>query len=204
MSKIHLDALDDSQYDVLKEIGNIGAGNATTALACMLNEKIDMSVPKVTLIPFNRMADVFGSEETILAGILLGLEGDVNGMMMFLLHEESAHHLVNAMLGNPIDKADAFSEIEMSALCEIGNIIAGSYLSAMSGLTGLKIVASIPYPAIDMAGALLSLPATEYGKIGDKVLLIQTQFGEHDFVNGYFVMVPELESYEKILSSLGL
>ena len=62
----------------------------------------------------------------------------------------------------------------------------------------------IPYTAIDMAGAILSLPATEYGKIGDKVLLIQTQFGENDFVNGYFVMIPELESYEKILSSLGL
>lgn len=204
MSKIQLDALDDSQYDVLKEIGNIGAGNATTALACMLNEKIDMSVPKVTLVPFNRMAEVFGSEETILAGILVGLEGDVDGMMMFLLHEESAHNLVNVIVGNPADKMDPFSELEMSALSEMGNIIAGSYLSAMSGLTGLTITASIPYTAIDMAGALLSLPATEYGKIGDKVLLIQTQFGEHDFVNGYFIMVPELESYEKILNSLGL
>lgn len=204
MSKIQLDALDDLQYDVLKEIGNIGAGNATTALACMLNEKIDMSVPKVTLVPFNGMAEVFGSEETILAGILLGLEGDVSGMMMFLLHEESAHNLVNVIVGNPPDKSGPFSELEMSALSEMGNIIAGSYLSAMSGLTGLTITASIPYTAIDMAGALLSLPATEYGKIGDKVLLIQTQFGEHDFVNGYFIMVPELESYEKILSSLGL
>lgn len=204
MSKIQLDALEDSQYDVLKELGNIGAGNATTALACMLNEKIDMSVPKVTLVPFNRMAEVFGSEETILAGILLGLEGDVTGMMMFLLHEESAHNLVNIICQNPIDKKEPFSEMELSALSEIGNIIAGSYLSAMSGLTGLSIAASIPYTAIDMAGALLSLPATEYGKIGDKVLLVQTQFGENDFVNGYFIMVPELESYEKILGSLGL
>lgn len=204
MSKIQLDRLDDSQYDVLKEIGNIGAGNATTALACMLNEKIDMSVPKVTLVPFNRIAEVFGSEETILAGILLGLEGDVNGMMMFLLTDESAHNLVNTLVGNSLDKKEPFSEIELSALSEIGNIIAGSYLSALSTLTNMVITTSIPYTAIDMAGALLSLPATEYGKIGDKVLLIQTQFGEHDFVNGYFLMVPELESYEKILNSLGL
>ena len=204
MSKIQLDALDDSQYDVLKELGNIGAGNATTALACMLNEKIDMSVPKVTLVPFDRMAEVFGSEETILAGILIGLEGDVAGMMMFLLKEESAHNLVNTICGNPPDKKEPFSELEMSALNEMGNIIAGSYLSAMSAITGLTIIGSIPYTAIDMAGAILSLPATEYGKMGDKVLLIQTQFGENDFVNGYFVMIPELESYEKILSSLGL
>ena len=204
MSRIHLDALDDSQYDVLKELGNIGAGNATSALACMLNEKIDMSVPKVTLVPFNRIAEVFGSEEKILAGILIGLEGDVSGMMMFLLDEESAHNLVNIVVGNPPGKMEPFSELELSALNEMGNIIAGSYLSAMSGITGLCITASIPYLAIDMAGALLSLPATEYGRIGDKVLLIQTQFGENDFVNGYFIMVPELESYEKILNSLGL
>ena len=197
MSKIRLDALDDSQYDVLKEIGNIGAGNATTALACMLNQKIDMGVPKVNLVPF-------GSEETILAGILLGLEGDVNGMMMFLLPESAAHNIVNTVMGTPDNTQCNFSEMEMSALSEVGNIIAGSYLSALSALTGLTITASIPYTSIDMAGALLSLPAIEYGKIGDKVLLIETQFGEEVLGNGYFVMIPELESYEKILTSLGL
>ena len=204
MSKIKLDALDDTQYDVLKEIGNIGAGNATTALAQLINTKIDMSVPQVSLVPFNRIADTIGSEETVLVGILLGLEGDVNGMMMFLLQEKSAHNLVNILVGNPPDKEDAFNEMEFSALSEIGNIIAGSYLSALAGLTNLTIVASVPSMTIDMAGALLSVPAIEYGKIGDKVLLIQTQFGEDDLVNGYFVMVPELESYDKILSSLGL
>ncbi len=204
MSKIKLDALDDTQYDVLKEIGNIGAGNATTALAQLINTKIDMSVPQVSLVPFNRIADTIGSEETVLVGILLGLEGDIDGMMMFLLQEKSAHNLVNILVGNPPDKEDAFNEMELSALNEIGNIIAGSYLSALAGLTNLTIVASVPSMTIDMAGALLSVPAIEYGKIGDKVLLIQTQFGEDDLVNGYFVMVPELESYDKILSSLGL
>lgn len=204
MAKIKLDALDDTQYDILKEIGNIGAGNATTALAQLINSKIDMSVPQVSLVPFNRIADTIGSEETVLVGILLGLEGDISGMMMFLLQEKSAHNLVNILVGNPPDKEDAFNEMEFSALSEIGNIIAGSYLSALAGLTNLTIVASVPSMTIDMAGALLSVPAIEYGKIGDKVLLIQTQFGEDDLVNGYFVMVPELESYDKILSSLGL
>lgn len=204
MSKIELDSLNDAQYDILKEIGNIGAGNATTALAKLINMKIDMSVPQVALVPFKNITETIGSEETILVGILLGLEGDVNGMMMFLLHEKSAHNLVNALMGNSPDKEDQFSEIELSALNEIGNIIAGAYLSALSGLTNLTIQPSVPSMAIDMAGALLSVPAIEFGKIGDKVLLIQTQFGEHDFVNGYFVMIPELESYDKILGSLGL
>lgn len=204
MSKIKLDALDDTQYDVLKEIGNIGAGNATTALAQLINTKIDMSVPQVSLVPFNRIADTIGSEETVLVGILLGLEGDISGMMMFLLQEKSAHNLVNILMGNPEEKEGKFDEMEMSALSEIGNIIAGSYLSALAGLTNMTIVASVPSLSVDMAGALLSVPAIEYGKIGDKVLLIQTQFGEDDLVNGFFVMVPELESYDKILSSLGI
>ena len=204
MSKIKLDALDDTQYDVLKEIGNIGAGNATTALAQLINTKIDMSVPQVSLVPFNRIADTIGSEETVLVGILLGLEGDISGMMMFLLQEKSAHNLVNILMGNPEAKEGMFDEMEMSALSEIGNIIAGSYLSALAGLTNMTIVASVPSLSVDMAGALLSVPAIEYGKIGDKVLLIQTQFGEDDLVNGFFVMVPELESYDKILSSLGI
>ena len=204
MSKIKLDALDDTQYDVLKEIGNIGAGNATTALAQLINTKIDMSVPQVSLVPFNRIADTIGSEETVLVGILLGLEGDISGMMMFLLQEKSAHNLVNILMGNPEEKEGKFDEMEMSALSEIGNIIAGSYLSALAGLTNMTIVASVPSLSVDMAGALLSEPAIEYGKIGDKVLLIQTQFGEDDLVNGFFVMVPELESYDKILSSLGI
>lgn len=207
MSTIDMEHLEDNQYDVLKEIGNIGAGNATTALAQLVNCKIDMGVPKVTLVPFKDIAVNIGSEETILVGILLGIdgnEGDISGMMMFLLDEVSAHTLVNTLCGNAPDKNEPFNEMELSALNEIGNIIAGAYLNALAGLTGLKICPTTPSMAIDMAGALLSVPAIEYGKIGDKVLLIETEFGENDMINGYFVMVPELESYEKILSSLGM
>lgn len=204
MSKIRLDALDDSQYDILKEIGNIGAGNATTALAKLIDTKIDMSVPQVSLVPFSGIADAFGSEETILVGILLGLEGEISGMMMFLLDEPSAHILVNILMGHQIDYEGPFTEIEQSAISEIGNIIAGAYLSALSELTRMKIYPTVPSIAIDMVGALLSVPAIEYGMIGDKVLLIQTKFGEDELINGYFVMVPELDSYDKILSSLGI
>ena len=204
MAKRELDKLDDLQYDVLKEIGNIGAGNATTALAKMLNLKIDMNVPMVELVPFNDLPETFGSAEEVLAGILVQLDGDIKGMMMFLVHEESAHNLVNALMGQASQGQSGFSEIEQSALSEIGNIIIGAYLSAMSNLTNLKIVTSVPYISVDMAGAILSVPAIEFGKVGDKVLLIETQFGELDLINGYFLMVPELESYDVILSSLGM
>ena len=205
MAENTLDNLNDLQFDVLKEIGNIGAGNATTALAKMMNMKIDMNVPRVDLVPFTNLPDIFGSPEEVLAGILVQLDGDLKGMMMFLVKEKSAHNLVNSLMGGMIQSSgDGFSDMELSALGEIGNIIIGAYLSAMSNLTSLKISSSVPYISIDMAGALLSVPAIEFGKLGDKVLLIETQFGELDFVNGYFLMVPELESYDAILSSLGM
>ena len=94
--------------------------------------------------------------------------------------------------------------MDMSALNEIGNIVSGSYLNALAGLTGLKMVCSVPSLTVDMVGALLSVPAAEFGKYGDKMLMIQSQFGEEDFVTGYFLLIPELESYDKILNSLGM
>ena len=194
MANINLEDMNSMQFDVLKEIGNIGAGNATSALAQLLNIKIDMSVPNVALLPFKQVTQSIGTEEDVVVGILITLDGDVNGMMMFLMDLKSAD----------VNKQDEFSEIELSALNEVGNIISGAYLSSLSTLTGLSIISSIPSTTIDMAGALLSVPAIEFGKIGDQVLLIQTQFGENDLVKGFFLLVPELDSYNKILSSLGL
>lgn len=208
MSKIDLEKLEDSQFDVLKEIGNIGAGNATTALATMLNIKVDMSVPNVALLPFDNISSFIGSEEQIVVGILLEIQGDIDGMMMFLFDMKSAHHLVNSLMMRDVHQDENgmadFSEMEMSALNEIGNIVSGSYLSALSGLTGMKMVSSVPALSIDMLGALLSVPAIEFGKYGDKLLMIQSEFGEDDFVTGYFLLIPELESYDKILTSLGM
>jgi chemotaxis protein CheC len=209
MAKIDLEQLNDMQYDVLKEIGNIGAGNATTALATMLNIKVDMSVPNVALIPFKDIAAVVGSEEDTVIGILIELEGDVNGMMMFIFDMKSAHHLVNSLMMRDVTTdenagMDTLTEMDMSALNEIGNIVSGSYLNALAGLTGLKMVCSVPSLTVDMVGALLSVPATEFGKYGDKLLLIQSEFGEDDFVTGYFLLIPELDSYDKILTTLGM
>ncbi len=208
MSKIDLNQLNDIQYDVLREIGNIGAGNATTALSQMLNQKMDMSVPKVALVPFNEISDVMGAEDQTVVGIMLGFEGDVEGMMMFLFDTKSAHHLVNTLMmrdkEDGVEEGAEFSDMDMSALNEIGNIVSGSYLTAISKLTNLKMISTVPEMTIDMIGALLSVPASEFGKYGDKLLLIQSQFGELDFVNGYFLMIPELNSYDKLLESLGV
>ncbi|MDD3172580.1 MAG: chemotaxis protein CheC [Herbinix sp.] len=206
MSQINLNQIDHMQYDVLREIGNIGAGNATTALSQMINSKIDMKVPKVDLLEFKELSDIVGGAENLVVGILFTLEGQIDGMMMFMMDMSASRHLVNVLVGSSYENPTGeFSEMELSALNEIGNIIAGAYLSSLSSLTNILITSSVPYMAIDMAGAILSVPAIEFGKIGDKALLIETEFGDDDeSVNGYFILIPTLESYSSILTSLGL
>lgn len=198
-------------YDVLREIGTIGTGNAMTALSELTQTKIDMSVPKVSFLGLNEFVNLIGGPENTVVGILISLSGDIEGMMMFLLEEQAAHSFIQSLLMNYTHmewegtKQESFGEIDLSALNEIGNIIASVYLSSLSELTNLKIISSIPYMTVDMAGAILSVPAIEFGKIGDKALVIRSEFHKNqERVSGYFILIPTVDSYHEILHALGL
>lgn len=204
MAELHLEEMSSQYFDVLKEIGNIGAGNATTALSQLLNEKVDMKVPQVKVLDFDEVGASIGGEELVMAGIYLMVEGDITGSIMFLCEERAAHSLVARLMGMEDDGSGQFDEIQLSALKEIGNIITGAYLNALSMLTNMKIYPSVPDVSIDMAGAILSVPAIEFGAVGDKILLIQTQFTDDVAIDGYFILVPDLESHDKIMRSLGM
>ncbi len=203
MDDITLEEMSDEYFDVLKELGNIGAGNATTALSQMMQCKVDMSVPQVKLMEFKELGELMGGEEIIMAGIYLAIEGDVAGSIMFLLEKQAAKHLVNKLMGTSVE-GEEFSEMEFSALKEVGNIITAAYLNSLASLTNLAIYPSVPDLTVDMAGAILSVPAIEFGALGDKMLLIQTKFFDEMVLDGYFILVPNLDSYGKILSALGL
>ena len=204
MNKFTLQDVNTMYFDVLKEIGNIGAGNATTAIANMIGMRLNMSVPKVQLLTFPELGSAIGGEEEAIVGIYLEVESDIAGSMMFLLRMESAHYLVNHLMGRDPGYNEPFDEMDLSAIKEIGNIIAGSYLSALASMTGMMITSSVPYLAIDMAAAILSVPAIQFGQFGDNALLIQTEFGDDKMIEGYFILLPEIDSYEKILTSLGI
>ncbi len=202
---IDISNINSFHLDVLREIGNIGAGNAATALAKMLNKKIDMKVPQIRVMKFSEVSDVLGGAETEVAGILLGVRGEINGNILFVLDLLSARLLVNILMGNPANKEIAFDSMECSALQEIGNILAGSYLSSLSNLTNLKIYADVPGLAIDMAGAILSVPAIEFGKSSDTALYIENEFTYGtDSVIGDFFLVPDEASYSRLLNALGV
>ncbi|HOQ00958.1 MAG TPA: chemotaxis protein CheC [Acetivibrio clariflavus] len=208
--------LNNYEIDVLREIGNIGAGNAATALAKMINKKVDMEVPEVKVMEFREVNEMFGGAELPVVGILLKMTGDLTGSIMLILENTAARILVNMLMGKSNEKSKhnseendeincMFDEIEMSALKELGNILAGSYISSLSTLTGLNILPSVPDIAIDMAGAIISVPAIEFGKISDSVLYIETVFIEGETrALGDFFLVPDLDSYEVLLRALGV
>lgn len=204
MANLTLEEVNERYPDVLQEIGNIGAGNAATAISTMLNLKVDISVPKVELLRVEDVVSCLGDEEDIIVGIMLGVELDISGSMMFLLDLPSAHKLVNRMMMRDPDYNEDFDEMDFSAIKEIGNIIAGAYLNALAGLTGLAISPTVPFVAVDMAAAILSVPAVTFGMEGDYALMINTEIMEEESINGFFILMPESGTYDKILSALGL
>lgn len=190
--------------DVLREIGNIGAGNAATSLAKMIDKKVDMKVPVVRLLEFDEVPEILGGAEKVVCGIFFKFEGDITGSIMFALDLDSANSLVNLLM--PRENSE-FDEFTRSALMEIGNILSGAYISSLSGLTNLNVKISVPAICVDMAGAILSVPAIQFGLMADQVMIIQNEFVEEitsQSVDGYFFLIPDVDSYEVLLGSLGV
>ncbi|WP_172679244.1 chemotaxis protein CheC [Paenibacillus pini] len=190
--------------DVLKEVGNIGAGNAATALSRLLNKPVDMAVPKVQLLPFEEISEKVGGAEQVVIAIFLRVEGDAPGNLFFILSPDAAKSLLKRLAGIHVEEGD-FNEMEQSALSEIGNILAGSYLSSLADFTKLSMSPTVPSLAMDMAGAILGYGFLQFGQMGDDALLIDTTFLEGDQeVEGQFFLIPDPESFAKIFQALGV
>ena len=206
MDEMRIEELSDTEFDVLKEISNIGTGNAATAISKLLGGRVDIKVPDIRFLQFSELPEIIGGAENEVIGILVSLENDIDGMMMFVMDKPSASVIVNRILNRDNEElGQEMSEMEISVLSEFGNIIAGSYLSAISGLTGMVVSPSVPALSDDMAGAILSVPAIEFGKMSDRVLLIQSEFlSESGQAKGFFILVPTLKGFDNIFKRLGL
>lgn len=189
------------QLDALKEVGNIGAGNAATALSQLINKKVDMTVPAVNIVPFE---DIFSSidGEEIVIGVIVRVLGDTPGNILFIFEKEVACNLIEVLTGQ---REEEISEMGNSVLCEIGNIISGSFMNAIAKFTNLLIVPSVPAVSYDMLGAILSTTFIESGQFDDFVLDIETMFLQSDSkISGHFYYIPMPGSLDKILGALGV
>ncbi len=195
--------LSDIHIDVLKEIGNIGAGNAASALAAILDERVKIDLPIVRITDFNTAVNALGGAEAMTVGVLMGYSGEAQGMIMFLIGMEDARQILNILLQNY--EAEDASDIKLSAIKEIGNILGSSYIGSIAALTGLRIDLSVPNVAIDMAGALMSVPIIEFGAIGDKVMFIEENFsGTENNLRSNVVMFARIDTLKLIMERLGL
>jgi chemotaxis protein CheC len=193
--------LNPLQLDALREVGNIGTGNAATALSQLINKKVDMTVPNINIVPFDDIFSSIGGDE-IVVGVIVRVLGDTPGNILFVFEKNTALNLVEILTG---EKEDYLSEMGNSVICEIGNIISSSYMNAISKFTGLSIMPSVPAVTYDMLGAILSTTFIESGQFDDYVLDIETVFEQNNSaISGHFYYVPMPGSLEKILSTLGI
>ncbi|WP_432806303.1 chemotaxis protein CheC [Lederbergia citrisecunda] len=196
--------------DVLKEIGNIGAGNAATALSVLVGKNIDMKVPSVRIVTFDEMLEMAGGHDKIVTAVFLRVEGDASGSMFFILPIEQATKYVQILTGDLSFsfKKPPYSEIGLSAMQEMGNILSGSYLSSLSDFTGLDLYPSVPSISIDMADAIISYGLLELSQSQDYAIVIDTALDDEnkntDGVNGHFFLLPDPNSFSVLFNTLGV
>jgi chemotaxis protein CheC len=193
------------QMDVLREISNIGAGNAATALSTMLSKKVDMLVPNAYIAPFAQVPELTGGAEKEVAGGYLVVGDEMPMGILFLVAKEQMSFFFKILLGSELDPKSMLDEMQQSAFAEIVNILSGSYLNALSMFTQMTHAQSVPALCVDMAGAILGEVLMVIGEVSDYALVIENTFiANEDQLNGYFFLLPQPETLEKLFSVLGV
>lgn len=189
------------QLDAIKEVSNIGVGNAATAMSSLLGRKVDMTVPSVNMVKLEKLIEDAGEDEVI--AIVVRVLGEIQGNILIVFKPNVASNFITMLTGKIEEE---ISEMGASVLCEIGNILSGSYMNAISKFTGLEILPSVPGIAYDMMGAILATTFIEAGQYEEYILDIETAFlNDSDMdVGTHFYYIPVPGSLEKILKKIGI
>lgn len=199
------DQLSSLEIDTLREIGSIGTGNAATALSQMMNRPVRITLPEVRIMGYNEAIDWIGGPEEVTAGVLVKMSGDVGGIMLSVQKLELVNLVLNSMLGESIKTYDRLTDLEQSALVEIGNIMISTFINALSGLADVKIKVTVPAFAVDMQGAILTVPMAEYGGMSDYLMAIGGNFVlDGKEVPCHLLLSPDLRSLDYLLRKLGV
>lgn len=197
--------LDERQLDALREISNIGMGHAATALSQLTGKTISLNVPRVMLVDTAGMAEYLGGAERMVVGIYLRMLGNAQGSILMVFPRENAGKILEKLLPGKTAGGDALTELELSALKEVGNILASAYLNALGEMLHMTLIPSVPVLSIDTAGTVVDHALAEFGGAGGTTLLLDTEFFSSDErVNSQFFLLPAPSSMEVILTSLGI
>jgi len=199
--------LKESQLDAMREVANIGAGHAATALSQMTNRTIMITVPRVNVRPLEEACDTVGTPDEIIAAILMHMMGDLTGRALLLFPQSSARTLCDFLLRRELGTTQEFHEMEQSALKEAGNILASAYLNALSDFMGMMLVPSVPSLVIDLSGAVLTSAHLNFGHDRDYAFCVETSFRVEDTtepMGGHFLLLPDMASLRSIFDAIRL
>ncbi|HEX2191034.1 MAG TPA: chemotaxis protein CheC [Longimicrobiaceae bacterium] len=198
--------LEAIQLDALREVANMGAGHAATALSQMTKSRIMINVPRLQVAPLEEVPELLTSSEEVVAAVLMHMLGDLTGRTLLIFPRSSAMRLSEILLHRPAGNSHVFGELEQSAIKEAGNILSAAYMNALSDFMGMMLLPSVPSLVIDLAGAVLTTAYTNFGHERDYVFCIQTQFSmdEDQAVEGHFLLLPDVESLQIILEHIRL
>lgn len=199
------DELSSLELDTLREIGSMGTGNAATALSQLLGREIRITPPEVRIMEYNEAIDWIGGPEAITAGVMVKLGGQINGIMLAVQQLDFINLVLQNMLGQPIRDYDELTEIETSALVEVGNIMISTFINALTGLSGLTITLTVPAMTVDMQGAILTVPMAEYGGQSDYIMTIGATFiCDGKEAPCRLLLSPDIRSLNFLLRKLGV
>ncbi len=193
----------DNQKDALKEIGNICAGNAATALSQLLDRKISIVVPRILFIPIEDVPEAVGGVDKLVVGLMLRVLGDLPSNIIFIFSQKDAIALASLLTGKQVSGSSIMTDLERSALKEVGVILANAYLGALGSFVGLGLVPTVPELIIDMAGAIVDYILIELSCKSEFALLVESEFKEPTTsVTGHFFLIPNPDGLELILRSI--
>lgn len=197
--------LTDVHLDVLKEVGNIGSGNASAALSNMINLNVKVEMPEVKVVDFHSCTDQSGGAEQIVAATMTRMSGGMDGMILLLMDKDFVNVISKVFYGREVEGLLSLKDEEISAITEIGNIMCGAYVSAVCQLSGIDVVLDTPSFTVDMTGALMSVPVVEFGEVGDQILYIDKKLSiDGEEMNTKLFVIPTIDSLQKLLRKLGV
>ena len=199
------DQLSSLELDTLKEIGSIGTGNAATSLSALIGMPVRIQTPEVRIMGYNEAIEWIGGPEEITAGVLVGMDGQISGIMLSVQQLEFVNLVLDTMLGKTVKDYMELQELESSALTEVGNIMISTFINALTGLAGIDIDLSVPAFTVDMQGAIMAVPMAEYGGQSDYIMTIGGDF----ICNGKeipcrLLLSPDIRSLNFLLRKLGV
>jgi chemotaxis protein CheC len=195
--------LNEIQKDALKEIGNICSGNAATALSQLLNKKISIVVPRILFIPIEEVPNAVGGADKLVVGLIFRVLGDIPSHILFIFSQKDALALASFMTQKPVSDGKVITELERSALKEIGVILANAYIGALSAFVGMGLVPSVPELIADMAGAIVDYILIELSDVYKFALLVESEFCEMSAsIKGHFFLIPNPIGLEIILKAV--